>query len=70
MRAAGVPALTIPTGLDATGQPVSIILSGPYLSDPTLLTVGYVLEQALQGRVELNLDATIKQIEKVIENNL
>ena len=63
--AAGVPALTIPTGLDAKGQPTSIILSGPYLSDPDLLTVGYVLEQALQGRVEPDLDATIKQIETV-----
>ncbi|NJN99376.1 MAG: hypothetical protein HC875_37410, partial [Anaerolineales bacterium] len=63
--AAGVPALTIPTGLDANGQPASIILSGPYLSDPNLLTVGYVLEQAMQGRVEPDLDATIKQIEAV-----
>lgn len=63
--AAGVPALTIPNGLDATGRPQGIILSGPYLSDPQLIAVGYALEQALHGRVEPDLDATIAQIEAV-----
>ncbi|MCB9100751.1 MAG: LysM peptidoglycan-binding domain-containing protein [Anaerolineales bacterium] len=57
--AAGVPALTIPAGLDATGKPSGIIVTGPYLSDPDLLAVGYALEQALQGRVEPDLDTVI-----------
>ena len=57
--AAGVPALTIPNGLDPNGRPQGIILSGPYLSDPQLIAVGYALEQALNGRVEPDLDATI-----------
>ena len=57
--AAGVPALTIPAGLDANGQPQGIILSGTYLSEPKLLAVGYALEQVLHGRVEPDLDAVV-----------
>ena len=65
--AAGIPALTIPAGLDATGKPTGIIITGPYLSEPNLFAVGYALEQALHGRTEPDLDATIQQIEKVTE---
>ena len=63
--AAGVPALTVPAGLDINGQPQGIILTGNYLSDPDLLAVGYALEQAVQGHVEPDLDATLQQIESV-----
>ena len=62
--AAGVPALTIPAGLDATGKPSGIIVTGPYLSDPDLLAVGYALEQALQGRVEPDLETVISTFPK------
>ena len=44
--AAGVPALTIPAGLDPKGRPQGVILSGPYLSEPKLFAVGYALERA------------------------
>ena len=57
--AAGVPALTIPAGLDPSGRPQGVILSGDYLSDARLLALGYALEQQLQGRVEPDLDAVI-----------
>lgn len=63
--AAGVPALTIPNGLDPNGRPQGIILSGPYLSDPQLIAVGYALEQALDGNVAPDLDATIAEIDAV-----
>ena len=63
--AAGVPALTIPNGLDPNGRPQGIILSGPYLSDPQLIAVGYALEQALNGRVEPDLETAIAQIDEV-----
>ena len=43
----------------------AIILSGPYLSDPQLIALGYALEQALNGRVEPDRDATIAQIDVV-----
>lgn len=57
--AAGIPALTIPAGLDVTGQPTGLILSGDYLSEPKLFAVGYALEQALQGRMEPDLEKTV-----------
>ena len=45
----GVPALTIPAGLDPNGQPQGVVLSGDYLSEPYLFAVGYALEQALKA---------------------
>ena len=57
--AAGVPALTIPAGLDPKGRPQGVILSGPHLSEPKLFAVGYALEQALKGRVEPDLDVQL-----------
>jgi amidase len=65
--AAGIPALTVPAGLDANGRPQGIVLTGPYLSDPQLIAVGYALEQALDGRVEPDLEATMKMIEGVTQ---
>lgn len=57
--AAGVPALTIPAGLDPSGRPQGVVISGDYLSDARLLALGYALEQQLGGRVEPDLDAVI-----------
>ena len=57
--AAAVPALMISGGLDATGQPEGVVLSGDFLSELQLLAVGYALKQALQGRVEPDLDTVI-----------
>jgi hypothetical protein len=47
------------------GQSQGAIISGDYLSEPYLFAVGYALEQALQGRVEPDLDAVIQSIEAV-----
>ena len=57
--AAGVPALTIPAGLDPKGRPQGVILSGPHLLEPKLFAVGSALEQALKGRVEPDLDVQL-----------
>lgn len=43
---AGLPALTVPTGLDGDGLPLSIQLIGPPLAEETLLTLGGAVEQA------------------------
>jgi len=59
----GVPALTIPAGLDPNGRPQGVVISGDTLSEPYLFAVGYALEQALNGSVEPNLDAAIEAIE-------
>jgi Asp-tRNA(Asn)/Glu-tRNA(Gln) amidotransferase A subunit family amidase len=63
--AAGVPALTVPAGLDPSGRPQGIILTGDYLSDPQLLSLGFALEQQIGGRVEPDLPAVIDQIDAV-----
>jgi hypothetical protein len=41
-------------------QNLVILLTGDYLSEPQLFSVGYALEQALQGRVEPDLDTVIR----------
>lgn len=48
--AAGYPALSVPNGLDEMGRPQSMIFTGGFLSEPSLLTVAYTLEQANGGR--------------------
>jgi Asp-tRNA(Asn)/Glu-tRNA(Gln) amidotransferase A subunit family amidase len=57
--------LTIPNGLYPNGWPHGIVLSGPYLSDPQLIAVGYALEQAPNGRVEQGLGAPTAEIDAV-----
>lgn len=63
---AGVLAINIPLGSkidletgEPTGEPAGVAITGPYLSDAKLIAVGYALEQAIQGRVELDLEAVI-----------
>ncbi len=47
---AGLPALTIPTGLDERGLPLSVQLVGPHLGEELLVRLGRTLEQALAFR--------------------
>jgi amidase len=63
--AAGYPAITIPIGYDANGQPSSMHIIGDYLGEPALITAGYVLEQAADARVDPDLEATMQLIEEV-----
>lgn len=43
---AGVPALSVPCGLNGEGMPIGLQLIGPPLSEGRLLQVGYAYEQA------------------------
>jgi aspartyl-tRNA(Asn)/glutamyl-tRNA(Gln) amidotransferase subunit A len=43
----GMPAISIPSGLDEAGLPVGVQLTGPILSEPTVLRVANALEGAL-----------------------
>jgi aspartyl-tRNA(Asn)/glutamyl-tRNA(Gln) amidotransferase subunit A len=43
----GMPAISIPSGLDEAGLPVGVQLTGPVLSEPTVLRVANALEDAL-----------------------
>lgn len=43
---AGVPALSVPAGLDAHGVPLGLQLIGKFFDEETLLAAGHVIEQA------------------------
>ena len=47
---AGIPAISVPTGLDDTGLPIAMQLMGPDFTERKLLQMGYALEQPLQSR--------------------
>lgn len=61
---AGYPALTVPSGYTAEGEPEGVVFVGPYLSEPRLLAVGYAYEQATQARVAPDLEATMQLIDE------
>jgi aspartyl-tRNA(Asn)/glutamyl-tRNA(Gln) amidotransferase subunit A len=43
----GVPAISLPCGLDADGLPIGLQLMGPHLDEPTVLRAAHALEQDL-----------------------
>ena len=61
--AAGFPALTVPVGYNADGQPDGITLIGDFLSEDKLIAIGYAYEQATQARQAPDLEQTIGEIE-------
>jgi amidase len=63
--AAGYPAITIPVTLDAEGKPLSFHIVGDYLSEPSLITAGYVLEQSVDPRIDPDLEATMQLIQQM-----
>jgi aspartyl-tRNA(Asn)/glutamyl-tRNA(Gln) amidotransferase subunit A len=44
---AGVPAISVPCGLDGAGLPIGLQLTAPVLGEPTLLRAAHALEAAL-----------------------
>jgi amidase len=48
---AGYPVISVPVGLSKLGRPAGIWLSGGFLSEPTLIALGYAIEQLLAARV-------------------
>lgn len=49
VNVAGLPALSLPFGVDQQGLPIGVQLIGPALQEGRLLQVGHTLSQALQG---------------------
>ena len=47
VNVAGLPGLSVPCGF-SDGLPVGMQLIGPHLSEPTLLRIGHVYEQATE----------------------
>ena len=46
---AGIPAISMPCGVDADGMPIGVQLMGPALSEAALYRAAYALEQELDG---------------------
>jgi amidase len=44
---AGYPMLSVPAGISSEGRPAGIWLSGGFLSEPTLIALGYAIEKTL-----------------------
>lgn len=63
--AAGYPAMTVPIGISAAGEPQGITLIGKRLGEPDLLAVGYAIEQATHARKPPNLDATLASFRRL-----
>jgi amidase len=47
----GYPMISVPVGISDEGRPVGIWLTAGFLSEPTLIGLGYAIEQLLQARV-------------------
>ena len=44
---AGYPMISVPVGISSQGRPAGVWLSGGFLSEPTLIALGYAIEQVI-----------------------
>lgn len=56
---AGYPAITLPVGVQDSGEPQSMVLAGGLFSEPQLIQAAYALEAAGPARVTPNLEARL-----------
>lgn len=54
---AGFPAMVIPAGYRASGEPVGVVLVADFLQDARLIAAGYAFEQASQWRKDPDMGA-------------
>ena len=47
---AGYPLISVPVGISAEGRPAGVWLSGGFLSEPTLISLAYAIEQLIDAR--------------------
>jgi amidase len=62
---AGYPALAVPSGYAANGQPNWIVLVSGMLMEYELLGVGYRYEQATKARKDPELEKTVADLRKM-----
>jgi amidase len=55
---AGYPLMSVPVGISAEGRPAGVWLSGGFLSEPTLISLAYAIEQLIDARVPPEFDGT------------
>ena len=55
---AGYPLISVPVGISAEGRPAGVWLSGGFLSEPTLISLAYAIEQLLDARIPPQFEGT------------
>ena len=55
---AGYPLMSVPVGISSEGRPAGVWLSGGFLSEPTLISLAYAIEQLIDARVPPEFEGT------------
>jgi amidase len=55
----GYPSMAVPIGYTPTGRPVGLWLAAGFMQEPTLIRLGYAIEQLLQARVAPTLSGAV-----------
>jgi len=55
----GYPSMAVPVGYTPTGHPVGFWLAAGFMQEPTLIRLGYAIEQTLQARVAPTLSGAV-----------
>jgi amidase len=56
----GYPSMAVPVGYTPTGRPVGLWLAAGFMQEPTLIRLGYAIEQLLQARVAPTLAGAVR----------
>jgi amidase len=55
----GYPSMAVPVGYTPTGRPVGLWLAAGFMQEPTLIRLGFAIEQLVQARVAPTLSGTV-----------
>ena len=55
----GYPSMAVPVGYTPTGRPVGLWLAAGFMQEPTLIGLGYAIEQLVQARVAPTLSGAV-----------
>jgi amidase len=55
----GYPSMAVPVGYTPTGRPVGLWLAAGFMQEPTLIRLGFAIEQLLQARVPPTLSGAV-----------
>ena len=55
----GYPSMAVPVGYTPTGRPVGLWLAAGFMQEPTLIRLGFAIEQLLQARVAPTLSGMV-----------
>ena len=55
----GYPSMAVPVGYTPSGRPVGLWLAAGFMQEPTLIRLGYAIEQVLQARVPPPLSGSV-----------